>query len=918
MPLSPLVGRRAELTALLSACGSGGVTLVTGEAGIGKTRILDEVAERVGGGAEVLRGHAVPGGGPFRPLVEALVRASPPRLATDPALVPFRAVLARLLPGWPVPPAAGAHVVDPVVVLGEAVTALLGVLAGTGPRVVLLDDLHWSDADTLAVLEYLAGTRPPVRLIGAARVDAPADGLAALRRHPAVTEVPLAPLTADEVAALAGQVGGGVPDPDAAALLTATADGLPLLVEELTTGLVRSGGLRREAGRLGVAGTPAPRVPDPFARLVEARLTALAPAHRDLVVAAAVLGPELDWALLVPATGAPERDVAAALRAAHGAGLLVDGPRWRHALTRDAVLATLSGPERAVHAAALATALDAAGADATRPGLVADLHARGGRPGRAARLLVDQAARSTAAGALAAASAVLDRAVVLAAGDPAQRAAVATERVRVLALRGRADEAVAAADAALPGAVGATRTALALAAARACVAAERFAEADRYLDQAGDGPAVAALRAHAALGLGDPATAQAAARRASDADDPAVACEALEALGRVLRRPDPAGSRAALTRAVEIAARHGLAPWRIRALAELGAGTMIELGGTAELERAAELAVESGMLGTAVALELQITVGTVAIEGYVAASRRARRCAERAGRLGMASARSFALLFAARGQVFAGSLAEAEALLDEAQTGSAEPHLRLARSGLRARDAWLSGDDARAVEGMAAGVAALRTAPGSNPAPLWGEWALLRTVLDPSDAGPRGELRASDVMVNLLNRAALHYADAVAASAAGDAAAAAVAFARAETVAADQPYYRHLFRAQLLPRAGSPGLPDPAGLLREQLAFLAGRGEDRLTELARRRLRALGLPVPRPARDVEPVPAPLRARGVTGRELQVLRLVGAGLSNPEIAARLHLSPRTVETHVGRLLAKTGAARRAELARHLPT
>ncbi|WP_344252849.1 helix-turn-helix transcriptional regulator, partial [Pseudonocardia hydrocarbonoxydans] len=464
----------------------------------------------------------------------------------------------------------------------------------------------------------------------------------------------------------------------------------------------------------------------------------------------------------------------------------------------------------------------------------------------------------------------------------------------------------------------ATRTALALAAARACVAAERFAEAYRYLDQAGDGPAVDALRAHAALGLGDPATAQAAARRASPADDPAVECGALEALRRVLRRPDPAGSRAALTRAVEIAARHGLAPWRIRALAELGAGTMIELGGTAELERAAELAVESGMLGTAVALELQITVGTVAIEGYVAASRRARRCAERAGRLGMASARSFALLFAARGQVFAGSLAEAEALLDEAQTGSAEPHLRLARSGLRARDAWLSGDDARAVEGMAAGVAALRTAPGSNPAPLWGEWALLRTVLDPSDAGPRGELRASDVMVNLLNRAALHYADAVAASAAGDAAAAAVAFARAETVAADQPYYRHLFRAQLLPRAGSPGLPDPAGLLREQLAFLAGRGEDRLTELARRRLRALGLPVPRPARDVEPVPAPLRARGVTGRELQVLRLVGAGLSNPEIAARLHLSPRTVETHVGRLLAKTGAARRAELARHLPT
>ena len=56
----------------------------------------------------------------------------------------------------------------------------------------------------------------------------------------------------------------------------------------------------------------------------------------------------------------------------------------------------------------------------------------------------------------------------------------------------------------------------------------------------------------------------------------------------------------------------------------------------------------------------------------------------------------------------------------------------------------------------------------------------------------------------------------------------------------------------------------------------------------------------------------LRAVGVTGREMEVLRLVGDGLANPEIAARLHLSRRTVETHVGNLLAKTGAAGRAQL------
>lgn len=65
------------------------------------------------------------------------------------------------------------------------------------------------------------------------------------------------------------------------------------------------------------------------------------------------------------------------------------------------------------------------------------------------------------------------------------------------------------------------------------------------------------------------------------------------------------------------------------------------------------------------------------------------------------------------------------------------------------------------------------------------------------------------------------------------------------------------------------------------------------------------------------VPAGLRALGVTGREADVLALVGDGLTNVEIAERLFLSARTVETHVGRLLAKTGAANRRELARVAP-
>jgi len=108
----------------------------------------------------------------------------------------------------------------------------------------------------------------------------------------------------------------------------------------------------------------------------------------------------------------------------------------------------------------------------------------------------------------------------------------------------------------------------------------------------------------------------------------------------------------------------------------------------------------------------------------------------------------------------------------------------------------------------------------------------------------------------------------------------------------------------------------PEPLLREAIAHCDPRGEVQLSRWCRERLRRAGLPVPRAIRDA--VPERLRARGVTGRELDVLRLVGGGSTNAEVAARLHLSVRTVETHVSNLLAKTGAADRGGLGVWLPT
>jgi DNA-binding CsgD family transcriptional regulator len=275
-------------------------------------------------------------------------------------------------------------------------------------------------------------------------------------------------------------------------------------------------------------------------------------------------------------------------------------------------------------------------------------------------------------------------------------------------------------------------------------------------------------------------------------------------------------------------------------------------------------------------------------------------------------------MWVARGALLTGRTGEVEHLLDTAAELAPNPvHIEGERFHLRGYDAWLSGDLASAGHQLDSCVARLRAA-GTNPAPLWGEWALIRTVLDPSDAKPREELRSSDVLVQKLNVAALHLADGVVAAHAGRPWAAAEHIVMADALLATRPYFRHLLRAMALSSTNDLALADRGGAvwLQEALAWLAGTGEARMIQWCQDRLRSLGGPVPRPDRDLEIVPPRLRALGVTGRELQVLRLLAEGLSNPEIATRLHLSRRTVETHVSHLLAKTGSSSRATLPRWL--
>ena len=237
-----LVGRAGELATLTEAMsaasrGQGRLVLVRGEAGIGKTRLIDELAQRAAPSHVVLTGRAVPGGGAYRPVAEALVGLLRSGTAVPPeALGPYRAPLARVLPDWiepgdqPQEPDA-----DPALVLGEAVARFLAEVGRERPCLLVLEDLQWADADTHAVVLHLATAVRglPVLVVVSARDDEPGtDPTAGLELTPGVVTLAVGRLPDDAAAELATLVHGQL---DEATLrqLTGRAEGLPLLVEEL-------------------------------------------------------------------------------------------------------------------------------------------------------------------------------------------------------------------------------------------------------------------------------------------------------------------------------------------------------------------------------------------------------------------------------------------------------------------------------------------------------------------------------------------------------------------------------------------------------------------------------------------------------------------------------------------------------------
>lgn len=374
-----LIGREAERDLLATAVraardGRGSSVFVLGEPGIGKSRLVEETASAaVGAGSRVLRGRAAAAGRavPLRPLAEAVfsgLRGDGPPSDGDLGL--YEPLLSRLCG---LAPQDGA----PLVGYAEAVLRLLHVLGRDGGCVLVLEDLHDADADTLAIVDYLTDNLSGQRtvLLATLRGEAgPALDLAeaATSRRTART-VRLARLGAAGTAELAARCLGHdtAEDVPAAVLdrLHTVSEGVPFVVEELLRAMVDGGGLVRDGDcRWTVAGSLDPGVPDTVAAAVLQRVDQLPPPGIALLEAAAVLGRRFPVDIAARAAGLDHATALIQLRHAAHAHLVSGAttpsdPGWhtfRHALTADAITRRLLPPERAALCLAAADAIEAA------------------------------------------------------------------------------------------------------------------------------------------------------------------------------------------------------------------------------------------------------------------------------------------------------------------------------------------------------------------------------------------------------------------------------------------------------------------------------------------------------------------------------------------------------------------------------
>ncbi len=657
---SPLVGRAAELDRLAGLLGVGpdgeepqpAAVLLSGDAGVGKTRLLAELCARLGDdGWRVMAGHCLDFGEsalPYLPFTEAFGRLADREPTLAATLAGGSPAIARLMPARRLlgddPQDAGARDQQPDIEslhrpdLFESVHAALDRLGRAGPLLLVVEDTHWADRSTREMLSFLL-SRPftaPVGIVASYRSDD------LHRRHPlrasiaewsrlaGVHRLDLDRLADDDVRALVQALQPQPLAERAVRSIVERADGNAFFTEELVAAAGRGGG----------------HLPMELADLLLVRLDQLGDAARRVVRAAAVSGRRVSHTLLDRVAGGEPGELDAAVRDAVDANILVpvdDSYTFRHALLAEAVYDDLLPGERVRLHAAYVDALLSGGA----PGTAAEL----ARHARAANDLPTAARASTEAGSEAMAVAAPDEAAahferalelvsrpeVAAAlrdqGHEADHVSLTHKVVKASIAAGHVQRAIAVAEdqlAALPAHSPALDRArllhtLASAAIVADSAPDVLAlttEAMRLLP--GDEPTplqarVLALHAHASTMRGRTEDAVAWAERALSVgralDLPDVESDAATTLAKLQHGVDTAASRLALEKAVGAAREGGVLGAELRGLLNLGllhheAGRLDEA--LAVLREATDRAREAGRPWAPYGLDARVLAAQVA------------------------------------------------------------------------------------------------------------------------------------------------------------------------------------------------------------------------------------------------------------------------------------------------------------------
>src|SRR5215208_5929269 len=374
-----LVQRDDQLATLESALmsahrGEGGLAVLSGEAGIGKTRLANELARL----ARQLDGAVLWGtcseaelSLPYLPFVEALGNYldGQSSSAVGERLGPTRGELSQLFPQLAdgAPPAAPGDSEQAKLRLFEAIVCLLAIPADDRGLLLVIEDVHWADESTRELLDHLARRISGLRAL--VLITYRSDELH--RRHPFVPTlqgwrrsglaevVELEPLAAGGVGEMLQAIlGSKVVDPELRELMVERTEGNPFVLEEMLKEATEGAATLNRAGSVELTVDRA-TIPETVRDTILLRLARLAPEHVGTLEAAAVLGRTFDYPTLVAVTQADEDTVQSALAEAVAQQLLEEHPerpgtyRWRHALTQEAIYTDTVTPRRqAIHARA--------------------------------------------------------------------------------------------------------------------------------------------------------------------------------------------------------------------------------------------------------------------------------------------------------------------------------------------------------------------------------------------------------------------------------------------------------------------------------------------------------------------------------------------------------------------------------------